>query len=91
MSRPKFRFVGKPIKAIDQLKFLYGRGLFIDDFKVPSTLPPMLHVALVTSPHAHARIKGIDVSEAKKMPGVFAVYTDPASIHSSRRKSKTLW
>lgn len=75
MSRPKFKFVGKPIKAIDQLKFLYGRGLFIDDFRIPSTLPPMLHVALVTSPHAHARIKSIDVSEAEKMPGVFAVYT----------------
>lgn len=75
MSERKFKYIGKPLKAVDQLKFLYGRGLFIDDFKIPPTLPPILHVALVTSPYAHAKIKNIDVSEAKKVPKVVAVYT----------------
>lgn len=39
------------------------------------TLPGMLHMAVLRSPLAHARITGIDVSEAKSMPGVVAVYT----------------
>jgi len=75
MSALKFKYIGKPEKAVDQLKFLHGRGLFIDDFRVPSTLPPLLQVALVASPYAHAKIKSIDVSEAKKVPGVVNVYT----------------
>ncbi|WP_182347666.1 xanthine dehydrogenase family protein molybdopterin-binding subunit [Tomitella gaofuii] len=39
------------------------------------TLPGMLHMAVLRSPVAHARITGIDVSEARGMPGVVAVYT----------------
>ncbi|QDQ97580.1 xanthine dehydrogenase family protein molybdopterin-binding subunit [Tomitella fengzijianii] len=39
------------------------------------TLPGMLHMAVLRSPLAHARITGIDVSEARDMPGVVAVYT----------------
>jgi carbon-monoxide dehydrogenase large subunit len=43
----------------------------VDDLK----LPGMTYAAFVRSPHAHARIKGIDVSQAKAHPGVVAVFT----------------
>ncbi|HEY5855857.1 MAG TPA: xanthine dehydrogenase family protein molybdopterin-binding subunit [Aldersonia sp.] len=48
-----------------------GRAKWTDNL----TLPGMLHVALLRSPAAHARIASIDTSAAKAMPGVVAVYT----------------
>jgi len=47
-----------------------GRARFIDDLPEP---PGLLHAALVVSPHAHARIAGIDASRALALPGVAAV------------------
>jgi xanthine dehydrogenase large subunit len=49
-----------------------GRAQFIDDVAEP---PGLLHGKLVTSPHAHARILGVDKSAALAMPGVVAVLT----------------
>ncbi|MDX6546543.1 MAG: aerobic carbon-monoxide dehydrogenase large subunit [Gaiellales bacterium] len=51
--------------------FLTGQGRYVDDIK----LPGMLHMAIVRSPYAHARITGIDTAAAKRMPGVTAVLT----------------
>jgi len=50
---------------------LTGQALFVDDVD----LPGMLHAAFLRSDYAHARIKGIDVSAARRRPGVVAVYT----------------
>lgn len=50
---------------------LRGRGRFVDDI----ALPGMLHAAFVRSPHAHARLLGIDAEAARLLPGVHAVYT----------------
>ena len=50
---------------------ILGRGRFLDDLD----LPGMLHAAFVRSPHASARIEGIDVASARAMPGVAAVLT----------------
>lgn len=63
--------VGKPEPKVDAVKLAKGKPAFTDDIK----LEGMLYGALLTSPHAHARIKDIDVSEAKAMPGVHAVLT----------------
>src|SRR5262249_51057834 len=46
-------------------------AMYTDDF----TLPAMVHLAMLRSPHAHARIKRIDTSRAKQAPGVVAVFT----------------
>lgn len=48
-----------------------GKAIYTDDIH----LPGMLHAALAISPHAHARIKSVDVREAEQMPGVRAVVT----------------
>ncbi|MDW8327808.1 MAG: molybdopterin cofactor-binding domain-containing protein [Anaerolineales bacterium] len=63
--------VGKPEMKVDAAKLVKGKPVFTDDFQ----LPGMLHAALLTSPHAHARIKNIDTTQAKALPGVHAVLT----------------
>src|SRR5881296_4304414 len=63
--------VGAPLKRPDDPRLLTGRGRYVDDI----TLPRMVHVAFVRSPHAHAAITRIDVSAAAKSPGVVGVLT----------------
>ncbi|SNY54450.1 aerobic carbon-monoxide dehydrogenase large subunit [Paractinoplanes atraurantiacus] len=55
-------------------RLLRGRGRFTDDVQ----LPGMLHLAILRSPFAHARIVGIDTSAAEAAPGVRAVVTGAA-------------
>jgi carbon-monoxide dehydrogenase large subunit len=65
------RYLGAPVPRNEDPRLLTGRALFVDDLE----LPGMLHAAFVRSPHAHARIRGIDVSAALRCEGVVAVYT----------------
>ena len=65
------RIVGQPEPKVDGVKLAAGRPVFTDDVK----LDGMLYGALLTSPHAHARIKRIDASRARALPGVHAVLT----------------
>jgi carbon-monoxide dehydrogenase large subunit len=65
------RSFGQPVPRNEDARLLTGRALFVDDVE----LPGMLHAAFVRSPHAHARIRGIDVSAALRREGVIAVYT----------------
>lgn len=65
------KYIGKPIKRLEDPRLLTGQALFTDDVHVVG----MLHAAFLRSDYAHARIKSIDVSEALKRPGVVAVYT----------------
>jgi aerobic carbon-monoxide dehydrogenase large subunit len=62
---------GTPLKRKEDLRFLTGRGRYVDD--VP--FPGLLHAAIVRSPHAHARIARIDTSAATRLAGVVAVLT----------------
>jgi len=61
--------VAHPEPKVDAVKLVKGRPVFTDDID----LPGMLYAAMLTSPHAHARIKSIDTSRAKTLPGVEAV------------------
>jgi carbon-monoxide dehydrogenase large subunit len=63
--------LGAPVKRREDLRFITGRGRYLDDI----TLPGMAHMAILRSPYAHARIRSIDRSAAKAMPGVLAVFT----------------
>ncbi len=64
-------YIGAPIRRGEDIRFLTGKATFIDDVK----LPGMLYAAVLRSPHAHARIKAVDVSEALKLTGVVSVLT----------------
>ena len=63
--------IGQPVRRVEDQRFLTGRSRYVDDIQ----LPHMLHGAVVMSPHAHARIKNIDVSPALAAPGVHLVLT----------------
>jgi putative selenate reductase molybdopterin-binding subunit len=63
--------VGQGEPKVDGVKLALGRPAFTDDIK----LEGMLYGALLTSPHAHARIRRIDASRARALPGVHAVLT----------------
>jgi aerobic carbon-monoxide dehydrogenase large subunit len=63
--------IGQAVRRVEDQRFLTGQGRYVDDI----VLPNMAHGVNVVSPHAHARIKRIDVSKAKAAPGVLAVLT----------------
>lgn len=63
--------VGKSIKPRKDFELLKGAGTYTDDLKLPN----MLFAAFLRSPYAHARIKSIDVTEARELPGVAYVLT----------------
>ncbi len=63
------QWIGKRVRRIEDPRLLAGRGTFMDDL----SLPNLHHAAIVRSPHAHARIVRVDVSEALKLPGVRGV------------------
>jgi carbon-monoxide dehydrogenase large subunit len=63
--------VGQAVLRVEDPRFLTGRGRYVDDI----VLPGMCHGVNVLSPHAHARIRKVDVSKAKAAPGVLLVLT----------------
>src|ERR1043165_9217277 len=65
------RYVGQRVKRTEDPRLIKGLAHYVDDIRLPDTL----HVAFVRSMYAHARITGIDTTEAMKVPGVVAVYT----------------
>jgi aerobic carbon-monoxide dehydrogenase large subunit len=62
---------GARVARLEDPALLTGRGRFVDDIKLAGAL----HACFVRSPHAHARIRAIDTSAARAMPGVHAVLT----------------
>jgi carbon-monoxide dehydrogenase large subunit len=64
-------FIGSPIERLEDLRFLRGRGEYVDDLAKPQ----MLHAAMLRSAVAHGRIRAIDASAARKIPGVHGVIT----------------
>src|SRR2546426_3655483 len=65
------KYVGQRVKRTEDPRLIKGLAHYVDDVRLPDTL----HVAFVRSIYAHARIAGIDVTEAVRAPGVVAVYT----------------
>ena len=65
------QYIGAPIRRREDIRFITGRGQYLDDIR----LPGMLHAAILRSPHAHARVLGIDTSGALALDGVEAVFT----------------
>ena len=63
-------YVGQSVPRSGAKKLLEGRGTYLDDIR----LPRLVHVVYLRSPHAHARIKHLDLSQARKQPGVVAVF-----------------
>ncbi len=64
-------YIGQRITRNEDPRLLTGQALFVDDVEMHG----MLHAAFLRSDYAHARLTSIDVSAAREMPGVVAVYT----------------
>ncbi len=66
-----FTEIGRALPRKEDRRLVSGRGRYLDDLSFPNAL----HVTFVRSPHAHARILGIDIEEAAVMPGVVGIFT----------------
>jgi aerobic carbon-monoxide dehydrogenase large subunit len=71
MEQGGARSVGARVMRVEDPRILTGRGRYVDDI----VLPDMLHAAFLRSPIPHGRLLGLDASEARRLPGVVAVYT----------------
>ena len=65
------KMIGAPIKRKEDPRLITGQGKFTDDVYPRGAV----HMAVLRSPHAHARILNIDTSKAKAYPGIVAVIT----------------
>ncbi|HXH84580.1 MAG TPA: hypothetical protein VNN07_16870, partial [Candidatus Tectomicrobia bacterium] len=61
--------IGRPLRRQEDPRLLRGKGQYLADVAPPG----LLHLAVVRSPHAHARILRIDARPAAAVPGVAAV------------------
>ena len=63
--------IGQPVRRKEDLRLVTGKGSYTDDVN----LPGQAYAVMVRSPHAHARIRAIDIAPAMTIPGVLAVLT----------------
>ncbi|MGA2665390.1 MAG: xanthine dehydrogenase family protein molybdopterin-binding subunit [Nitrososphaerales archaeon] len=63
--------VGQSLRRVEDPKFVTGSGAYLDDLRFPN----VLYAAFVRSPHAHARILGVNVEPALSAPGVVGALT----------------
>jgi carbon-monoxide dehydrogenase large subunit len=70
-QKPGNRLVGSPIERLEDLRFLRGRGQYVDDVPAQGTL----YAVILRSSVAHGRIRSIDTAVAKRKPGVRGVFT----------------
>ena len=74
-TRTQETYIGTSVPRSGARKLLQGRGVYLDDVR----LPRLAHVVFFRSPHAHARIKSLDLSKARQQPGVIGAF-DGAAI-----------
>ncbi len=63
--------IGAAVRRVEDKRFLTGRGKYIDDIDQRG----QLYAWMLRSPHAHARINGVDTAAASQAPGVVAIFT----------------
>src|ERR1035437_4201059 len=77
--------IGASVVRKEDRRFITGKGRYVDDIK----LQGMTHVHFIRSPHAHAKVKGIDSSAAMKMPGVVDVLTGQQIVDDIKLQGMT--
>ena len=98
-GREAFSSVGKSIPRVDALAKVLGKAKYPQDLH--RNFPDLLHVKVLRSPHAHARIETIDISGAKNLTGVHAVLTGRdkdipwmyvrADVYAFPAKEEVIW
>lgn len=64
-------WVGHVVRRFEDDRLLRGQATYIEDMSRPG----MAHICFVRSPYAHARIRDLDLSAARPLPGVVAIVT----------------
>src|SRR5580658_11043224 len=67
----QFRFIGTPLPRKEDARLTTGAGRFSDDFSVPG----QCYLAVVRSPHPHARIRGVSFAATRAMSGVVGAFS----------------
>jgi len=80
------KYVGTPMKRVEDRRLLTGRDHYLDNIK----LPDMAYAGFVRSPYAHAKIRNIDVSKIGKNPQVVAVLT-PEEVRAESGPIPIIW
>lgn len=75
----KRKIIGEPLKTKEAARLIRGNGRYVDDVR----LPRMAYAAILRSPYAHARIKNVDYSEARNIPGVIDILTSEDVLRMS--------
>src|ERR1700704_6109488 len=70
-EKPTSSRIGQPVRRKEDLRLVTGNGSYTDDINLPN----QVYAVMVRSPHAHARIRAIDIAPAMAVPGVLAVLT----------------
>jgi carbon-monoxide dehydrogenase large subunit len=76
MTKSTTTGIGRPAIRKEDARLITGQGRFSDDVNVPG----QAYAVMVRSPHAHARIRAIDTSQAEALPGVLAVLTGADAV-----------
>jgi carbon-monoxide dehydrogenase large subunit len=71
INTPGMDYIGQPVLRAEDTRLLTGTGTFVDDIQ----LPDMVHLCVVRSPIAHARISSYDLEAARQAPGVLGVWS----------------
>lgn len=85
------KFVGGYQPRIDAWEKARGKVKYIDDLTIKSRFPELLYAKVLRSPHAHARIKKIDVTRAEQLAGVVSVMTYKDEEFASLRPTNAGW
>ena len=75
--------IGAAVRRKEDFRFITGKGQYTDDVVRPGET----RAVFVRSPHAHAKIKNIDISTAKSLPGVVAILTGTELVNDKNRQS----
>jgi xanthine dehydrogenase molybdenum-binding subunit len=85
------KFIGSYRPRIDAGEKASGNVRYVDDITIKSRFPDLLYAKVLRSPHAHARIKSMDISLALKLPGVVAILTYKDPEVASLRATNAGW
>src|SRR5690348_1483786 len=71
-------------RRTEDYRLITGHAFYVDDIRLTQGRPAALHMAVVRSPYAHAKVKAIRLDEAKALPSVVAVFTGAELVGDMR-------
>ena len=89
--RTKRRFIGAYQPKIEGREKASGQAEYLDDIAMGIKFPGLLHARILRSPHAHARIRGLDIGAARALPGVRDILTYTDNEIASLRGTTCAW